>query len=45
MSGSATFTISASRKIMNRPRPVAMSVRSCVRFMRAPIYMDFGGDL
>ena len=26
MSGMATFTIIASRKIMNRPRPVATSV-------------------
>ena len=29
--GSATFTISASRKIMNRPSPVATRVMRCVR--------------
>ncbi len=33
IAGSATFTISASRKIMKRPRPVAARVKRCVRFM------------
>src|SRR5439155_22122493 len=30
MAGNATFTISASRKIMKRPRPVAARVKRCV---------------
>ena len=31
MAGNATFTISASRKIMKSPRPVAARVNRCVR--------------
>src|SRR2546430_16280381 len=30
MAGNATFTISASRKIMKRPTPVAARVKRCV---------------
>src|SRR5436190_9368720 len=36
MSGSATFTIVASRKIMKRPSPVATSVHAALRLCCAP---------